>query len=220
MAITKILIADSQYLTREGLKCIFKEEAQFKVIGETNEKHETFYLLKQLNPDILILNYNSLNGFGTEDIALLGAINKKVHVLIIANTSDHCVVKQVMEQGVDGFLTNTCEREEIMDTMFALLRGKKMYCHKVLEIVLEDKNAVADCNASILSERELEIIQLIAAGFTTQQIAESLFRSYHTIATHRKNIMKKLQLKTTRELMLFAIQNGWVNFNATPAINI
>lgn len=61
-----------------------------------------------------------------------------------------------------------------------------MYCHKVLEIVIEDKNAVADCNASILSDRELEIIQLIAAGFTTQQIAESLFRSYHTIATHRK----------------------------------
>ncbi|HET8963782.1 MAG TPA: response regulator transcription factor [Chitinophagales bacterium] len=220
MAITKILIADSQYLTREGLKCIFKVEPQFKVIGETNDKHETFYLLKQLKPDILILNYNNLNGFGTEDIGLLGAINSKVHVLIIANTSDHFVVKQVMEQGVDGFLTNTCEREEIMDTMFALIRGKKMYCHKVLEIVLEDKNAVADCNASILSERELEIIQLIAAGYTTQQIAESLFRSYHTIATHRKNIMKKLQFKTTRELMLFAIQNVWVNSNATSAINI
>lgn len=220
MTVAKILIADSQYLVREGLKCIFKQEPQFKVVGETADKHETFYLLKQLQPDILILDYNNLNEFGMEDFALLGTLHSKVAVLIIADTSDHNLVKQVMEQGVSGFLTKTCERGEIIDTMCALIRGKKMYCHKVLEIIVEGNNENADCNASILSDRELEIIQLIAAGLTTQQIAEALFRSYHTIATHRKNIMKKLRLKTTRELMLFAIQNGWVNINATPAINM
>lgn len=215
-----IQIADSQYLTREGLKAILKQYTGFKVISETTDKHETFYQLKKMQPDILILDFNNLDDFHPEDMALLSSISSNVKVLIIADISDAQIVKQVMAQHVSGFLTKTCEKAEILDTLYALGRGEKMYCHKVLEMILEAENAEGlDCAGSILSDREVEIIQLVASGLTTRQIAETLFRSYHTISTHRKNIMKKLQLKTTRELMLYAIQSGMVQTNATTALN-
>lgn len=215
-----ILIADSQYLIREGLKAILQCDPRIRIAGESASKHDTFYLLKQLQPDILIIDYNNLEDFNQEDIQLLRSVSRAVKVLIIADIGNIQVTRLVIAQGVRGFLTNTCDKDEIIHAIFALMRGEKFYCNKVLHLILKHPETVnTDCNATSLSEREIQIIQLIACGHTTKQIADLLFRSSHTISTHRKNIMKKLNFSTTRELMLYAINTGLVNNNATVGSN-
>ncbi|MFN3939724.1 MAG: LuxR C-terminal-related transcriptional regulator, partial [Chitinophagales bacterium] len=209
-----------QYLIREGLKAILQSDARFVIAGECASKHDTFYLLKQLQPDILIIDYNNLTDFTHGDIQLLRSVNRTVKVLIIADITNKQIAKRVIEQGVRGFLTNTCENDEILCAVCALMHGEKFYCNKVLQLIMEHPvTENSDCNATSLSEREIQIIQLVANGHTTKQIAELLYRSAHTISTHRKNIMKKLGFNTTRELLLYAIHTGLVKNNATVSSN-
>ena len=109
------------------------------------------------------------------------------------------------------YLTKTCDEKEIIDAIHALVRGVKMYSHKVVNILLEGQNQEGEnCEPTLLSEREIEIIRLIANGYTTRQIADTLFRSFHTITTHKKNIMKKLGINSTSELLVYAMNTGLI----------
>jgi DNA-binding NarL/FixJ family response regulator len=120
-------------------------------------------------------------------------------------------VQQVVESGITGFLTKTCDKNEIIEAVQAVAAGKKMFCHKVLDIILENPVPNSqNCEPAILSVREIEIIRLIANGYTTRQIATTLYRSFHTISTHRKNIMKKLGINSTSDLLMYAMNTGLI----------
>jgi DNA-binding NarL/FixJ family response regulator len=117
----------------------------------------------------------------------------------------------VVESGVTGYLTRTCDRAEIEEAVLRVAEGETTYCHKVLDLLMGRQTAPGvNCDPAILSDREVEIIRLIASGLTTKEIANTLYRSSHTISTHRKNIMRKLNLRTSSELMVFAMNAGLV----------
>ncbi len=202
----QILIADTQFLIREGLKALFKVHEDISVIGEAVTKEDLFLKLRNLRPDVVIIDHVNLDEFRIDDIDTIDTISPDTKILIISDIKNPELVKNVVETGVMGFLTKTCDENEILTAVRAVVRDEKMYCHKVLDIVLEHPVPnPADCDPAILSQREIEIIRLIANGYTTMQIAETLYRSFHTIATHRKNIMKKLGINSTSELLLYAM---------------
>lgn len=206
MSNINVLIADTQFLIREGLKALFKVQEDISVIGEAVTKEDLFQKLHSLRPNVVIIDHVNLDEFRIDDIDTIDTICPETKILIISDIKNPELVKNVVETGVMGFLTKTCDENEILSAVRAVVKNEKMYCHKVLDIVLEHPVADPnDCDPAILSQREIEIIRLIANGYTTNQIAETLYRSFHTIATHRKNIMKKLGINSTSELLLYAM---------------
>lgn len=211
MAHVRILIAESQYLIVEGLKSILSRYNGLELCACAENKETLFQILHAKEIDIVILDPLNLDHFRIDDLDTLFALNPTTHVLIISEISKQDAVHRIVETGVRGYLTKTCDEKEIIDAIYALMGGEKMYCHKVLNILLaQEKEGETDCAATVLSEREVEIIRLIANGYTTRQIADTLFRSFHTITTHRRNIMKKLGINSASELMIYAVNTGLI----------
>ena len=207
----KLVIAETQYLIIEGLQSIFKRYSDLQVVGVMVNKEDLFTNLNLLNPDIVVIDPLNLEDFRVDDIPTLETVCPGTRILIITDISNTDIVRKIVEIGAKGYLTKTCDEKEIIDAIHALVRGEKMYCHKVVNILLEGQNQeVENCEPTLLSEREIEIIRLIANGYTTRQIADTLFRSFHTITTHRKNIMKKLGINSTSELLVYAMNTGLI----------
>lgn len=211
MARINILIAETQYLIIEGLQSIFSRYPDFHVLGVMVNKQDLFENLHELRPDIVVIDPLSLEGFRLDDLHTIETVCPETRTLLITDISDPDRVREIVEGGAKGFLTKTCDEKEIIDAVYGLLRNENMYCHKVINILTEGKTtAIDDCESTGLSEREIEVIRLIANGYTTRQIADKLYRSFHTITTHRKNIMKKLGINSTGELMVYAMNSGLI----------
>lgn len=219
METIRIIIADEEFLIREGLKSIFAGNKEIVFVAEIATKEELLREIKSKKPDIVILDHLHVSQFMVNDLAFIRKLSPATNILIISEINNKELVHIVIGHGVNGFLTKTCDRSEIHDAIYALKRNEKMYCHKVVDIILEHpaKNP-ANCDPAILSEREIEIIRLIAGGYTTKEIADSLYRSFHTISTHRKNIMKKLGINSTSELLIYAINTGLISSSDIAAM--
>ncbi len=129
-----------------------------------------------------------------------------IHFLFQAEYKKENVLK-IINSGALGWLTKECEKNEILAALESMARGERFICNKILDVILEKKHGETNAEND-LTDREVEIIKLIAERYSNQEIAEKLFISIHTVYTHRKNIMKKLQLKSPVELILYAIDKG------------
>lgn len=207
---TGIVIADSSFLAREGLKRIIDEEKTYKIIGEIKNNRELWFKLSSFNPDILVLDYSDRNFLEVNDISKVKDYVPSSKILVISNHDDKQNILNVIKQGALGYLTKECEADEILKALDAVSKGEKFFCSKIIDVILEKHYEPYKKNGSsvLLSGREVEIIKLIVGGNSNQDIADRLFLSIHTIYTHRKNIMKKLKLKSPVELVLYALNSG------------
>ena len=207
-----IVIADAQYLVRIGLKSLLSTVQDFKVIGEAANTKELLDLIGSHHPDVVIFDYFSEHNFLPEDIQSVKRISPKTNFLIISADSTKTTIYKVIELGAVSFLTKECDKDEIVGAIYATAKNEKFLCHKVIDIIIE-KHMHTDednCKAFNLSLRETEIIKLTAKGWTAKTIAGHLFLSTHTVYTHKKNIMKKLKINSSSEMIVYAIQNGLV----------
>ncbi len=211
---TTILLADAQYLVRTGLRCILAQHNDFQVIEEVADHAALQPALKRHRPNLMIIDYNAPGHFTVESIVESLESFPDLKVLVISDDNNKNSIFRILECGVHSFLTKTCDAKEIADAVMATARGDKFFCTKVLDALLEKSlGKLGTCAPSPLSAREVEIIQLIAKGYVAKEIAGRLHLSTHTVYTHRKNIMKKLQLQTPSELMLYALNNGILETN-------
>ncbi|MCO6478603.1 MAG: response regulator transcription factor [Phaeodactylibacter sp.] len=215
-----IILADSQYLTRLGLKHLLRGKEQFRVVGEATKESQLLERIKAFTPQVVILDYNQPGNFSHATVENIKRLAPLANILIISADNNKENIYSILELGVNSFLTKACEEGEILDAIKATARGEKFFCSKVLDFLLEKSfsknNGDDSCHATPLSPREVEIVQLIARGLVAKEIAGQLNLSPHTVYTHRKNIMKKLKLNTASELVLYAVQMGWVE-NSWPS---
>ncbi len=206
-----MLIADSESLVRIGLKYLLGEKAGCQVVGEATNESQLQALIDAASPDIVVLDYNQPGHFSTETLDLIRKKSPKTKLLIISGDQDKKTIYEVLETGVNSYLSKHCDEKEILDAIEATARGDKFYCTNVLNHLLEKSFPKADkCEPTPLSAREIEIVQLVADGLIAKEIADRLHLSTHTVYTHRKNIMKKLKLGSTSELVRWAIEEGIV----------
>lgn len=211
MAASKVLIADSESLVRIGLNYLIAEKTGCTVVGEATNEHQLETLLESAKPDIIILDYNQPGRFSTKTLEVIRKKAPNAKLLIISADEDKRSIYKVLEAGVNSYLSKHCDEKEILDAIDATSRGEKFYCTNVLNHLLEKSFPKADkCEPTPLSAREVEIVQLIAEGLIAKEIAYKLHLSTHTVYTHRKNIMKKLKLGSTSELVRWAIDEGIV----------
>jgi DNA-binding NarL/FixJ family response regulator len=208
----RILLADNQPLTAAGLASFFASSETVSIVDEVSRKELLGPLLKKHEPTLLIADYN-LNGFITrEDIQAVKDISPQTNILIISADNDKNSILNILQLGVKGYLTKECSREEVLMAVQSTSRGEKFFCHKILDIIMEKhftpESETAD--PSILTVRETEILKLIASGKSTQLVADELHLSPHTVHTHRKSIIKKLNIKSPTEFVIYAMDFGLI----------
>ena len=210
----RIIIADPQYLTRAGFVQLFGSHPSIKVLAEANDSEELMAEVGKHKPDLVVLDYHKLEHFSLEDIAVLRKAYPGTRVLLVTDDDKKANIFSALSAGVSSILTKNCSRDEIINAVQATAKGEKFFCNKVLDILLEKHLDISedgeDCAPSCLSARELEIVALIAQGVPTKGIADKLCLSTHTVYTHRKNIMKKLQINSATEMVMYAVNMGIV----------
>lgn len=212
MQTIKIVLADPQFVTRAGIRTVLDQVAGFTIVSEVKNSSELAKEIKARQPDVVIIDYNLPGYFQIEDLKKIKLLSAKTRIMVISSDHNKNNIYKVLDGGVKNFITKECDSEEIIQAVYATAKGEKFFCAKVVDIILEKHFNIKNehCEPSQLSQRELEVVQLIAEGLTGREIADRLFLSHHTISTHRKNILKKLHVNSTSELVLYAIRFGIV----------
>ena len=204
----KIILADAQYITSYGLRYLLSQTQNLKVVGVVSEQADLLTSIEEHQPDLVILDYNQPDSFGLEDIPTIVDNYPNTNVLIISSDNTKSNIRETIKMGIKGFLTKRCREEELHNAIQTIMTGGRFFCDSVLNVIMEqpktlDKKAVIFAS---LTQREKEIVHLVAEGLTTKQIAEKLFLSPHTVSTHRKNALKKLQINSVPELVNFVVR--------------
>lgn len=205
---TNIILADNQDIAQIALNHIIGKEDDLQLQAIAKNDVELFDFLNT-ETDLLIIDYDQGDAFQINTLKKVNEAFPNLPIMIVSADREDTSILQVVNLGVCCFVTKDCSLEEILDGIYATKRKEKFFCKKILDVVLEDEyGASNDCNPGNLSERELEIVRYTVEGNTAKQIADKLYLSHHTVNTHRKNIMKKLGIKSSSELAIFAINTG------------
>lgn len=204
-----IVIADRDFLIKTGLKCLLSKKEGITLAATATGFPELKDILRLHVPDVLIMDYDQEGAFSLDDLAVITRKYPSLKILVISNNRHKHDILTALELGVTSYLLKECAEDEIFDAIYATAKGEKFFCAKIVDNIL-GKHPNASCDGLFLTERELEIVKLVAQGHTTAEISKMLCRSVHTINTHRKNILNKLGLDSPSELVLFAVKRGLI----------
>jgi DNA-binding NarL/FixJ family response regulator len=220
----KLLIAEDHYLIRQGMKRILDDQSGIRIVGEATDTNELEKMALKEQPDVLIVDYTS-DVFPGDSLKPILKLVPRTKVLAVTPSQSKMTLQKGLDLDVTSFLLKNCEQEEIIEAIHATAENENFFCGQIIEKILQENpesdlastdimNRVhASCEPLKISNREVEIIRLIAQGYTTKEIADKLFLSTHTIVTHRKNIMRKLGINNTASLVIYAVQENIVKAN-------
>lgn len=208
-----ILHANANVLMASGLNTILERGGGIDKISIVKNEDELFDTLRQKEFDLLVIDPCAQEHFTIETTHKLKEKYPQLKTLIITDIQSPKSVLKILEKGVQGYLTRQCDESEITHAIFAIAKGEKFYCNKVIDIILNKSLSTEEenCDPTALTERETEITTLIAKGHTNKEIGRELHLSHHTVHTHRRNILKKLGAKSASELTVYAMNVGLLN---------
>jgi DNA-binding NarL/FixJ family response regulator len=214
-----VIIADSNELIREGLKAIINREKGMKLIAECSDREHLLSAITRQQPHVVMIDFSS-PGFTVDVILDIKKVYPDIQIAAITFSPTGQAIISAMKAGITAYVKKDCDIAEIVDSVYESAKGNKFFCGSILETI---KNESIDINKAefrslvcapvAITERELEIITLIAEGFTNAEIAEKLFLSTHTVNTHRKNIMSKLGVTNTAGIVMYAVKCNLVSPN-------
>ncbi len=206
---TSVLLADFQYLTRQGIASLIKAMPGFELIKMIDSSESLVDEATASNPNLIVIDISDKD---KELIPKLKTLKEtlKSSFLVISNSQTKDSIQQLLSMGIKGILTKNCSEEEIISGLRAVSQGNRFFCNNILELVVESPDKDENCEPTTLTPREFEVLELITKGMTTAIIAENLHVSVHTINSHRKNILKKLNLKSPAELIVYTLESGLV----------
>ena len=212
----QVILADSNELIRLGLRTILHAQDGISIAGEAKDQDELMAQLQNFGADVVLIDFTA-HGFSIDIVPKALAKFKDLHFVALTEMQHAPILIDALKSGVTSYVKKDCELSEIIDAVKETAQGKQFFCGQILETIQKSNIDISElqtddfsCGPVVLSERENEIITLIAEGQTNEQIAELLFLSKHTVNTHRKNIMKKLRINSASEMILYAIQAGIV----------
>lgn len=215
----QVVIADSNEIVRIGLRTVLSAQAPVKIVGEARNNQELLEMVRSFQVNVLVIDYTAA-GFNIDVIPQVLQVNPDVRIVAITPEQSAQTLVNALRSGVRSYVKKDCDAGEIIASVKETWKGNKFFCGQILETIRAAAIDVDDidveyfsCDPISLSERELEIIKLIAEGLTNNQIAEQLFLSAHTVNTHRKNIMGKLGVKNTAGIVMYAVKTNLVSPN-------
>lgn len=206
MSAIRIIIADDHEIVLDGYISILAQIKNFKVIAKASNGKEVLQHLQSMNADVVLLDLNMPVMDGIETTIKVKELFPNVKIIILTMFDDAAHIKKLIDLGVNGYLLKNTDKNTLVRAIETVFEGKSFFDSEITKTILNGfKQRIKLENEEVtLSERELEIIALIASGMQTNEISEALFLSPHTVKTHRKNINLKLGIHNPAELILFA----------------
>jgi len=205
----KLLIVDDHRIVLDGLKSLFDQDPQFEIIGAASSAEEALRFVQTTLPDILLTDYR-LPGLSGLELAV--AVKKKfptVKRVILSMHDESQLVKQILKEGVDGYLLKSIQQSELKMALRQIMDGFPYVSPEITRMMLTEINQ--EQPDELLSERERQVLSLIARECSNKQIAEKLFISERTVETHRKNIFRKTNTSSLVGLIKYAFANNLIN---------
>lgn len=214
METIKVILVDDHQIVRDGIKALISEDAEIKIIGEAATGAEFTELIQKNVPDVVLMDINLPDCNGIELTQQTLDEKPSLNIIILSmHMSDEFVINSI-EAGAKGYLPKTTSQAELIQAIKSVKSGKEYFNSEITEVLLKSyirkTKRLAKVKEDVeikLTRRENEIITLFAQGLSNKEIADSLFISIRTVESHKNNIMQKLQLKSTVDLVKYAIRN-------------
>lgn len=214
MANIKIMLVDDHQIVRDGIKALLESLDNVQVIGEASSVAELLVKLETSHPDIIVTDISmpDISGIELTKIINENPVYNGIKVLILSMFTNEDFIFNAIKAGAKGYLPKNTTRRELFDAVNTIYNGDEYFSESISNIILKSyiKKAQGDEQADkkeALSVRETEILKHFAEGMANQEIADKLFISIRTVESHKNHIMQKLELKSTVDLIKFAIKN-------------
>lgn len=201
-----ILVVDDHELFRSGVKVLINTMGNIDII-EASDGQECIEVLKHTTPDVILMDINMPNMDGIEATKKALSENSDLKILILSMFDDSKYYNTLIDLGVKGFLLKDSNVEELKNGIQSVLEGRSYFSQQLLLNLIKNKDTGSNVN---LTEREIEVLNLIAKGHSTQEISDLLFISFRTVERHRSNLFLKTETNSTLKLLVYSIKNGLV----------
>ena len=208
----RIVVADDHKIMREGLKALIDKQPDMEVAAEAQDGLTATKLARKLLPHVIIMDIGMPEMNGIDATREIVAENKDIKIIALSMHSDRRFVLEMLKAGASGYLLKDSAFEELVTAVHTVMTGQSYLSPRITDIVVKEDLHTLPRNESsaftILTQREREVLQHLAEGKSTKQIASTLNLSVKTVETHRQQIMDKLQIRSVAELTKYAIREG------------
>ncbi len=216
MRTIRVLLADDHNLIRAGLRLVVSQQPDFQVAGEAENGRQAVALAEQLKPDVVVMDIKMPDLNGIEACHQIREALPDTQVVMLSMHSDETYVLRALKAGARAYLLKDSAEADLARAIRAAVDGKSFFSPAVGKVLLEDymrklQRTGAEDSYELLSPREREILQVVAEGKSSKEIANSLNLSIYTVETHRAKIMQKLNLRSMPELILYAVRKGIIS---------
>jgi DNA-binding NarL/FixJ family response regulator len=200
----KILIADDHKLIRETWTYILNRDSRFKVVGSCSNSEEAVKMTEEIHPNVVLMDINMVPFSGIEATRQIRELSPETRVIGVTMHSQPAFAKKMLQFGASGYVTKNSSREEMVTAILEVSKGNKFVCEEIKDLIAENTED-QDTNTAVntLTEREMDVINLIRQGNSSKDISRKLEISIKTVEVHRHNILKKLKLKNAASLIHF-----------------
>ena len=211
----RILLADDHTLIRRGLRALLERQNGFTVVAEAADGREAVEMAAAVSPDVAVIDIGMPNLNGIEAARRITEKRLETAVVILSMHADESYVLRALKSGARGYLLKDSPEEDLIHAIRAVHNGKAFFSPEISKMLAEDymrqmrQRGVED-SYELLTHREREILQMLGEGNSNKEVAAKLNLSLHTVETHRGNLLEKLNLHSTAELILYAVRKGIV----------
>ena len=209
----RVLLADDHGIVRRGLRSLLESQSGIDVVGEAADGFEALRLCTELNPDILILDVAMPKMNGIDVAARLQKLERPPSVIVLSMHTDESYIIRALAAGARGYLLKDATDEDLLPAIRSVVAGKPFFSPAVTAVLMEDymrqlqARGLSD-SYHLLTDRERQVLQLLAEGRSNKEVATLLDVGVSTVETHRANLMQKLSLHNTAEIVLYAVRKG------------
>ncbi|PLW94513.1 MAG: DNA-binding response regulator [Marinilabiliales bacterium] len=207
----KVLLVDDHQIILDGIKSLLENADEIQVVATANDGNEALNTLKLITIDVILMDIDMPKLNGIDATRQIHEKYKDVRVIMLTMHNESAMIKNLIEIGAYGYLLKNSSKEELLDAICKVAKGEKYFSSEVtMSLLNPEKSKTSDIQIDF-TQREIEIIQLLADGHTNKEIGVKLFISHRTVDTHRTNILKKVGVNNVAGLISFAIKNGLVD---------